>query len=69
MINAGVSLKVGKGSLPISSKVEMARQLTAQAQEIERLQQKDKERDMEIVAMKEREAQLWKELQNLKHNH
>ncbi len=69
MINAGVSLKVGKGSLPISSKVEMARQLTAQAQEIERLQQKDKERDMEMVAMKEREAQLWKELQNLKHNH
>lgn len=36
---------------------------------IERLQQKDKERDMEMVAMKEREAQLWKELQNLKHNH
>ena len=81
MINAGVSLKVGKGSLPISSKVEMARQLTAQAQEIERLQQKDKERDMvldnlqkynkeqseKITAMNDIVQQLQKEIERLKH--
>ena len=81
MINAGVSLKVGKGSLPISSKVEMTRQLTAQAQEIERLQQKDKERDMvldnlqkynkeqseKITAMNDIVQQLQKEIERLKH--
>ncbi|WP_311493208.1 YadA-like family protein, partial [uncultured Megasphaera sp.] len=81
MIHAGVSLKVGRGSLPISSKAEMARQLAVQQQEVARLLAKDaqreqemavlkardQERDKEMAAMKEREAQLWQEVALLKH--
>ena len=81
MIHAGVSLKVGRGSLPISSKAEMARQLAVQQQEVARLLSKDaqreqemavlkardQERDKEMAAMKEREAQLWQEVALLKH--
>ncbi|EFD93451.1 hypothetical protein HMPREF0889_0410 [Megasphaera lornae] len=81
MIHAGVSLKVGRGSLPISSKAEMARQLAVQQQEVARLLSKDaqreqemavlkardQERDKEMAAMKEREAQLWQEVALLTH--
>ena len=81
MIHAGVSLKVGRGSLPISSKAEMARQLAVQQQEVARLLAKDaqreqemavlkardQERDKEMAAMKEREAQLWQEVALLTH--
>ena len=81
MIHAGVSLKVGRGSLPISSKAEMARQLAVQQQEVARLLAKDaqreqemaalkardRERDKEMAAMKEREEQLWQEVALLTH--
>ena len=66
LMNAGVSWKVGGGSLPGSSKMAMARQLAAQQWEIEQLRRKDRERDKEMAAMKEREAQLWKEVALLK---
>ncbi|WP_288889470.1 YadA-like family protein [uncultured Megasphaera sp.] len=66
LMNAGVAWKVGSGSLPGSSKMAMARQLAAQQWEIEQLRRKDRERDKEMAAMKEREAQLWKEVALLK---
>ena len=66
LMNAGVAWKVGGGSLPGSSKMAMARQLAAQQWEIEQLRRKDRERDKEMAAMKEREAQLWKEVALLK---
>ncbi|MFR8761831.1 MAG: YadA-like family protein, partial [Megasphaera lornae] len=66
MVNGGVSLKVGSGSVRSMSKAVPAQQLAAQQREIREqraqiqvLQQRDKDKEAQIQA-------LWQELRQLK---
>ena len=64
MLAGGVSVALDKGTVPGVSKAQLVRTVNAQAQRIEQLEEKDKQRDMEMEQLR-REVLMMKQ-QNIK---